>query len=139
MLIRTPIGYRVKTDIKFPDGLINLTKCIILTFNPSNQELSIWHQIKLSDILPQRMVNFFFQKQGPQEHFLDVLTKTKIFPYNLSTGSPDFVFKKKHRPILGCVPSARTWGTPDSVQKTISLDAIYTTFLKAMSIFFCQI
>ena len=50
-----------------------------------------------------------------------------------------FCFLKKHRPILGCVPSARTWGTPDSVQKTISLDAIYSTFLKAMSTFLWQI
>ena len=46
--------------------------------------------------------------------------------------------KKKHSPILGGVPSARTWDTPDSVQKNTSLDSIYTTFLKAMSIFLWQ-
>ena len=47
--------------------------------------------------------------------------------------------KKKHSPILGGVLSVRTWDTPDSVQKNISLDAIYFTFLKEISTFLWQI
>ena len=52
---------------------------------------------------------------------------------------PDFVFKKKIQQFLGCAPSARTWGTPDSDKKRISLDANYTGFQNRKYIFLLQI
>ena len=79
------------------------------------------------------------ERQARNGHFLGDLTKTKFVPQNLSTGGPDFVFKKKIRQFLGCAPSARTWGTPDSDQKCISLAADYTTIFKAKVYFLWQI
>ena len=79
------------------------------------------------------------ERQARNGHFLGDLTKTKFVPQNLSTGGPDFVFKKKIRQFLGCAPSARTWGTPDSDKKRISLDANYTGFQNRKYIFLLQI
>jgi hypothetical protein len=53
----------------------------------------------------------------------------------MSTGSPDFVSKKRIQQFLGFAMSARTWGTLDSDKKRISLDAIYTAFQKTKYIF----
>ena len=62
--------------------------------------------------------------------------KQKLFPENLGIRCRDFFVKKKFRPFFGCAPSARTWGTPHSGQKSISLAAVYKSFLKAWYIFY---
>ena len=65
--------------------------------------------------------------------------KTMLCHSNIGIRCSNFFVKKLFRWLFGCVPTARTWGTPHSDQKCISLAADYTTPLKAKVYFLWQI
>ena len=67
------------------------------------------------------------------------ITKIKVVPWNLSIRCVKFNFKKLFRAFFGCLHTARTWGTPNLDQKSISLAADYSTILNAKVYLWWQI
>ena len=62
-----------------------------------------------------------------------------LFHLNMGIRCVKFNLKKMVRAFFGCVRTARTWGTPDSDQKSISLAADYTISQKAKVYFLWHI
>jgi hypothetical protein len=64
------------------------------------------------------------------------LTKNNVVPFKYRHKMFQLFCQKLFRWLYGCLPTSRTWGTPDSDQKCISLTADYTTPLKAKVYFY---